>query len=156
MSTRCNIIIKDGPSRIILYHHPDGYPMGVGTELRGYLERIHAWHKGLHSAEHIANYLVKGRIPAPLASTPHDDDEYELTSGLHGDVEYVYVINLRAATLRCYEVTWNEEDHVNYEINWPRVLRRDHLVHIPTFEERDEMIRKYEAEIAARTAAAIR
>lgn len=71
MSTRCNIIIKDGAERIYLYHHHDGYPMGVGTELQDYLQR--KWgepHRKYWYGTSIANDLVKGHINYPLQKSP--------------------------------------------------------------------------------------
>lgn len=151
MSTRCNIIIKDGAERIYLYHHHDGYPMGVGTERQDFLQRKWGdpWRKYWYGTS-IANDLVKGHINYPLAKEPHEDDEYEVTTGLHGDVEYVYVINCRARTIRCYAITWDEEDHKDFCIQWKRIFRRDHLEHIPTIQERDAWIKDYEARQAAR------
>ena len=157
MSTRCNIIIKDGAERIYLYHHHNGYPMGVGTELQDYLQRKYGetWRK-FWCGTSIANDLVKGHINYPLAREPHEDDEYEVTYGLHGDVEYVYVINCRARTIRCYSIPWDDEFHKDFRIQWGKVFTRRCLEHIPTIPEREAYIKDYEARQAARRAAAIR
>ena len=138
MSTRCNIIVKDGNDRIYLYHHHDGYPMGVGTELQDYLQRKwgESWRQFWYGTS-IANHLVKGHINYPLAHELHEDDEYEVTYGLHDDVEYVYVINCRARTIRCYSIPWDDEFHKDYRIQWGKVFTRRCLEHIPTYEERD-------------------
>lgn len=145
MSTRCNIIIKDGAERIYLYHHHDGYPMGVGTELQHYLQhkwgysRITSWY-----GTSIANDLVKGHINEPMAKVPHKDDEYEITYGLHDDIEYIYVINCKARTIRCYEIS-HDDYFEDYLILWSKVFTRKHLVNIPTYEERDTWLKDYEA-----------
>ena len=104
----------------------------------------------------IANHLVKGHINYPLAQEPHEDDEYEVTYGLHGDVEYVYVINCRARTIRCYSIPWDDEFHKDFRIQWGKVFTRRCLEHIPTIPEREAYIKDYEARQAARRAAAIR
>ena len=151
MSTRCNIIIKDGAERIYLYHHHDGYPMGVGTELQDYLQR--KWGESWRSywcGTSIANDLVKGHINYPLAKEPHEDDEYEVTYGLHGDVEYVYVINCRARTIRCYSIPWDDEFHKDFRIQWGKVFTRRCLEHIPTIPERESWLKDYEAREKAR------
>ena len=157
MSTRCNIIIKDGAERIYLYHHHDGYPLGVGTELQDYLQRKwgESWRTCWYGTS-IANHLVKGHINYPLAQEPHEDDEYEVTYGLHGDVEYVYVINCRARTIRCYSIPLDDEFHKDFRIQWGKVFTRRCLEHIPTIQEREAYIKDYEARQAARRAAAIR
>ena len=145
MSTRCNIIIKDGAERIYLYHHHDGYPMGVGTELQHYLQ--HKWGQSRMTSWYgtsIANDLVKGHINEPMAQEPHKDNEYEITYGLHDDVEYIYVINCKAKTIRCYAIT-RYDDYEDYLILWSKVFTRKHLVNIPTYEERDTWLKDYEA-----------
>lgn len=94
MSTRCNIIIKWQNKKIVLYHHHDGYPEGVGRDLKFYLSKIHYW-----CDEAIARNLVKNT--AGLR-----DNEYEPSMGLHGDIEYVYEIDCRREKLTCYEIDW--------------------------------------------------
>ena len=145
MSTRCNIIIKDRDSRIYLYHHHDGYPEGVGAELRAYLERNwnEAW-RNYWPGSHIANELVKGHILYPF-DDEKDDDEYQVTYGLHGDIEYCYVINCQARTIRCYEITWEDDIHQDFQIIWSRVFTRNLLRHIPTMEERAAWVKRHVA-----------
>lgn len=88
MSTRCNIMIeREGYFPVILYHHHDGYPQGVGYDLHTRLKNIEGgWYQ-----QEIANSLVKDL-----------NDEYEITSCVHGDIEYLYVINCKEKTLKCY------------------------------------------------------
>ncbi len=44
MSTRAHIRIKDGDEQIMLYHHHDGYPEGVGRDLKKFLsEKCKNW-----------------------------------------------------------------------------------------------------------------
>lgn len=120
MSTRCSIIIKpewsDG-KYIYLYHYHDGNPEGVGANLLNYLMK--EWSKGWWYADTIATDLVKGKQPSmyvefegkfPDLKVKRDkegkaifrkDDEYEVASEIHGDIDYLYVINCKARTLRC-------------------------------------------------------
>lgn len=94
MSTRCNIIVQDENTKYTLYHHWDGYPEYVGLCLYdGLYEKIK---KGGLYAEQVVNMLLKGKID--------NDDGYELTTGLHGDIEYLYIIDLTFKTLTCYSV----------------------------------------------------
>ena len=143
MSTRCNIIIKDAGHRFVLYHHHDGYPMGVGTCLREYLEKnwSEPWRTSWRfCGSSMANDLIKKKSHAGATITT-EDDEYEICSGLHGDIEYCYVINCQAKTLRCYSVplSCKGSEH-NYETWWPGVFLRRNLCHIPTIEERNAEI----------------
>lgn len=97
MSTRCNIILKDDEHQVILYHHCDGYPEGVGSFL--YRKVNDNLKKGRFCfAEDIANYLLKDE----------EDNSYELTSGIHGDIEYLYEIDTHNKTLKCWKYDgWN-------------------------------------------------
>lgn len=107
MSTRATILIKEKDEKDIwVYHHCDGYPDGVGTDLKHYLNTLkYNWY-----AEDIANALIKG-------SAVEDDNGYQLTSCQHGDEEYAYLIDCDNKTLTCYEMgwdqfEWNEKDIV--------------------------------------------
>lgn len=139
MSTRCNIIIKSdyNNNRIYLYHHHDGYPEFVGALLQDFL-KIRTSNPWVGSWDYlgIANTLVKYGIKYNTRNhegyiSERTDDEYEITDGLHGDVEFVYIINCKARTLRCYEIPWDDETHQDFRIRWDRVFRRRNLVEIP-------------------------
>lgn len=93
MSTRAHIRIIDGKEQIQLYHHFDGYPEGVGADLKEFLEKKNIW-----NGEIIANELIKSK----------EDDGYEVTTCLHGDEEYIYVIDCKAKSLKCYSHGWDE------------------------------------------------
>lgn len=95
MSTRCNIIVQDGDSKYTLYHHCDGYPEYVGLCLYKALnERIQ---RNDYSAVDVVNMLMKHRLD-------DIDESYELTTGLHGDIEYLYIIDLMTKTITCHAV----------------------------------------------------
>jgi hypothetical protein len=96
MSTRANIIVKERHGQILLYHHCDGYPEGVGVELKTFLGRYKWW-----SAETIARGLVT--MKDEWNSYP-----YQPSICKHGDVEYVYVIDCEKKTLTCYSSGFGE------------------------------------------------
>lgn len=90
MSTRANIIISGNTMLLHLYHHCDGYPEGVGMDLKNYCELIgnnYSWDEW-----NIAQDLIK-REP---------DHGYELTCGLHGDAEFTYYIDCIGRRLHMY------------------------------------------------------
>ena len=96
MSTRATIKITEKKDTIRIYHHHDGYPEGVGHDLKKYLGNIrYGW-----DAFHIANDLIK----------LEDDDEYELTPCIHGDEEYLYLIDCDKKELTCYAMGWDESE----------------------------------------------
>ena len=69
MSTRATILIKEKDQKDIwIYHHCDGYPKGVGSDLKNYLKtQKYGW-----NAYEIANDLIKDRADLK-------DDGYEPT-----------------------------------------------------------------------------
>lgn len=95
MSTRAHIRIVERHETFMLYHHHDGYPEGIGRDLKQFLNAKKWWY-----ADEIANDLIKQRSI--------EDDEYEITSCVHGDEEYIYVIDCDNKTLKCYAHNWDE------------------------------------------------
>ena len=102
MSTRCNVIIREGSWKILLYHHHDGYPEGVGKDLKSLMERIVANHWFIDS-ERMATILVKNETE----TTGFDDKEYEPACCLHYDIEYLYEIDVNKNLLKCYAVKYH-------------------------------------------------
>lgn len=95
MSTRAHIRINDGDNVLYLYHHCDGYPEGVGEELKEMLG-------SLRNVTWTADYVHRS-----ISST---DDSYEdAPEGQHGDEEYAYLIDCGTRTLKCYKVGWDED-----------------------------------------------
>lgn len=128
MSTRCCIIVKERyGSRFILYHHQDGYPEGVGVSLRKALDTKTG---DTFTRGTFGHYLVNDLIKDQLGL---NDKEWEITDALHTDIEFLYVVNFRTKTLRCYAVDW--DDHTpDYHIDFKKVIRRERLVEIPAWD----------------------
>lgn len=139
MSTRCNVIIKDENTKVQLYHHHDGYPEGVGQNLTEYMEEI----KKLPQNE--SSKILS--TPLSLAKWLCDEDredEYELEREvyLHGDIEYLYVIDLGEGTIVCYEVRIHEnvsdEDYIDGNVenpNYEKFIYRVNLAELWNGEE---------------------
>jgi len=104
MSTRCCVVVKDKWDKFTLYHHHDGYPEGVGADLKSYIERIkeNDWSV---DAERFANVLIKNESER----TGFNDNEFEITMRLHGDIEYLYEVDCQTMTLKCWSVLLNWE-----------------------------------------------
>ncbi len=81
MSTRANLIVSGGTEeqRFTLYHHHDGYPAWLGASI---LES--AWYAQLGTSA-LVNRLLK----------LEDDSGWEMTDGVHGDIEHLYWIEGR-------------------------------------------------------------
>ena len=97
MSTRATILIKKGCESYRVYHHCDGYPEGIGKDIKEYLAGKKQWY-----ADDIVNDLVKGKVA--------NDGSYEITSCQHGDEQYAYLIDCATRELKCYKVGWDEFD----------------------------------------------
>lgn len=87
MSTRCHIVVKEKAfDNIYIYHHCDGYPDGVGSEL----------------AEALKTYTGPWNAPSITKFIESIDDQYEVDSDIHGDEDYIYEISCDDRTLKCY------------------------------------------------------
>lgn len=116
MSTRCNVIInsydKSGePIHYQLYHHHDGYPLGVGADLVEYIKEIKTNEDNglqiLSSCEKLADYLCD-----PLRNDEYENEGTNIC--LHGDIEYLYIIDLSTQVLKCFEInSWRYIDNIS-------------------------------------------
>ena len=98
MGTRCNIVLKCGDQRKYIYRHYDGYPSSVEPELKKCAEAIRWYsieasfaptHKMLNF---YADLLVKHHELLKL------EGKYEVTNGIHGDIDYKYTITIDDST----------------------------------------------------------
>lgn len=110
MSTRCHVVVRNGKNENkekwnYIYHHCDGYPGGVGKELSDILTEIQS--NGVSRKNFNANFITENIL--------NYSDEYELDNSIHGDEEYIYLIDVEtkhivdgfesnSVTLTCYEV----------------------------------------------------
>lgn len=109
---------------ITLYHHSDGYPSGVGSDLKQFLAtRNDGEQYGskdvIWDAESIATDLVRGAICHKHWKTndTYRDMGYVPAICQHGDCAYGYLIDCDNLTLTCYELgmdvfDWNEKNIV--------------------------------------------
>lgn len=100
MSTRANIkIIGESYQTTILYRHCDGYPLGLGAELDDFVSN--------HGYEPIYTDAYAKEIIESLG------DDIEFTTGIHGDIEYLYVIDLVEKKYSMYKVTYDYNKNYN-------------------------------------------
>lgn len=77
MSTRANIEIQDGRTNLVLYRHLDGYPAMTG----------------LHLIQTLRSASTKECFVTSLLSHHTNGRKtYAITDGIHGDIDYKYVI----------------------------------------------------------------
>ena len=86
MSTRSQIRIIENGKCTDVYHHCDGYFAGVGSQLK----------KILQVAENTAQVLAE----------MNRYGGYEMTDGMHGDIDYWYVIDFDRNIYKGYGCEW--------------------------------------------------
>lgn len=114
MSTRCHVIIREtddsNSNTKYIYHHCDGYPEGVGSELKKILESCpsYDWETIM---EKILGY----------------SSQYEEDRGIHGDEEYIYEIDAKNthAILKCYSSDGSYRKELIFKETYPKVMRSD-------------------------------
>lgn len=103
MSTRCQVKVITMKDDLMLYHHCDGYPEGVGYCLLKLMDRFEDT-KGFWSADDIVNDMIK-------------KGNFEITIGNHSDIEYLYEMDFLAREVRCYAVNnWNSTMEIEERI----------------------------------------
>ena len=127
MSTRCNVVIKDAYTKLFFYRHSDGYPDGTMPSLRIFMDWLRnrnirdntgqaaGWLIVLGAMEYdsIPDYDLEGKLEGLTAAYGDKSTfqppkgwkcgAYEPTNGIHGDIEYLYIIDLEEKTLTCHD-----------------------------------------------------
>lgn len=105
MSTRANIIIKDEYCTLYFYRHSDGYPSCTFEDLKGFVKDYTTNHFRLDAGQSAGHLILRGHAEYKTDGLLDNDSmswkvgSYEPTDQIHGDVEYVYTINLIKRTL---------------------------------------------------------
>lgn len=99
MSTRAAIIIKDTKSKNNLYRHCDGYPEGLGEEIKEFLDTYK------EAASVSADTLAMDMNREGIASH---------TDCIHSDEEYLYIIDCEERKLTCYDVGFQWSYHQSF------------------------------------------
>lgn len=99
MSTRTNIIILAGDSRIYLYRHCDGYLAETGADLYEKARDAAGTPERHPSPTGAADKFLRALLAERYEQQSYEKEPrtvYELTSGLHGDIEHCYTIDFQA------------------------------------------------------------
>ena len=113
MSTRCNVIIKDEYNKIILYRHSDGYPECVGIDLKDFVKGYTDGSMRLDAMQSSGWLILRGNAEynnGNCRKSANNTDRfmgwkvgaYEPTTSIHGDILYLYVIDLKQRKLCIY------------------------------------------------------
>ena len=105
MSTRSNVLIRSQGQQVVLYHHWDGYPKGFGKELCEVLLPEFQREPKYILIEDVVNKLIMRH-------------SCEWTTNLHGDIEYLYTVDLDRRTITCEGVNnWGDRLEVKDSID---------------------------------------
>lgn len=94
MSTRSNIIIKNGRTEILLYRHSDGYLIGTGQDLHDDLSNS--------DFDNVNGYFNLAKFTKKLLD---QDTDYRIDNQFGGDIEYLYTFE--------FEDGYEHGDHYN-------------------------------------------
>jgi len=109
MATRSNIIFNYGYTKIFFYRHYDGYLAETGKNL--------------------IEMLVDCKKPDKFIESVLEDKKYEITNGIHSDIEYLYEINFRFIYEPKIELSirFVKRDNFNEEITNEVLEKQDFL-----------------------------
>jgi len=125
MSTRSQIEVIAHRKHIMLYHHWDGYPEGVGFCLLKLLESIKGKSFYYHYDDIVNRMIRKGN--------------FEVTFGKHSDIEFYYILNLNKKTVECMEVNnWNAKMEILRKIDLVYDAEKDVNIEEDLFKEDKE------------------
>lgn len=121
MSTRCNIIVTDENSTLIFYKHSDGYPEHTLPILAGLMDNVIAGVYRDNTSQFAGHLILSGHELMKIehaaldAKYPNVKSAYawkcgyiEPTSDLHGDIDFLYVMNLNEKKVYTYEANFDE------------------------------------------------
>ncbi|MFW6172319.1 MAG: hypothetical protein ACOC5T_01045 [Elusimicrobiota bacterium] len=123
MSTRCNVKIVRGDSELWFYRHSDGYPSETLPSLKKFMRWVESgairrnvtqasgWLVMIGAKEYNYYHDERRRVKKESLTEPCKKDlvagwkvgAYEPTTGLHGDVNFVYECDLKNMEIRIYE-----------------------------------------------------
>ena len=102
MSTRCNIVVRDGDDELWFYRHSDGYPESVLPDLEPLMERLREGSLRDNVSQFSGWLIVKGHEDFHKRHPGWADwkvGNYEPATGPDMDAAYVYEIDLRSKEL---------------------------------------------------------
>ena len=109
MSTRCNITVSEGKDTLWFYRHSDGYPEGAMPTLDKFMQAV-ADGKIRTNISQASGWLVwfgsqeyGSKEPSHEGFDGWKVGSIEPTTGEHGDIEYLYKIDLDNLTVSYHD-----------------------------------------------------
>lgn len=115
MSTRCNILFKQGTNSILFYQHSDGYPKAIIPMLQEFFD----WY-GMRDVVHTSldqitprfiywmiNEQIKSRADSKIykteAAKASGTFSIDFNGELHGDIDYYYEVDFDEYYIRVFQ-----------------------------------------------------
>lgn len=124
MSTRCNIVVIDAAGdKLIFYKHSDGYPEHTLPMLSALMERVKTGEIRDNTLQFSGWLIIAGREAQEADYTKWGErPKYmnwkvgyiEPTNEMHGDIEFIYTINLKDRTISVTDENGNFIDKQCY------------------------------------------
>lgn len=115
MSTRANIIVKDSSGdELIFYRHSDGYPEGAMPTLEKFINAVKAG-QIRDNVGQAAGWLIvfggmeDGHDPKTSPAMSWKVGTIEPTTQMHGDIAYLYVVDLDKKTIKHMETKYDTD-----------------------------------------------
>ncbi len=164
MSTRANIIVKDKQDSLWFYRHSDGYPDGTMPTLEKFLEWVKSgkirdnvgqasgWLILIGAKEYNKKYDTEKHkeieIPAEKLLEPDEENgasgwkcgAYEPTTGQHGDIQFLYTVDLDKKEITVKEVK-NSNRGYHMQRTEPAPFKGNNLLHMACIEKSPEQLR---------------
>tara|TARA_B100001996_G_C18641157_1_gene585657 strand:- start:474 stop:1001 length:528 start_codon:yes stop_codon:yes gene_type:complete len=110
MGTRCNIRITYGDTNIWIYRHWDGYLSETGKDVYDKLQQSTVDAHCFGNKEEAQKVNIFNFVNSFLV-----DNRYELTTGEHGDIEFLYHFKFNDKSA-CYEISlWQRAEDASWE-----------------------------------------
>ena len=138
MATRANIIIRENMSdtEVVLYSHYDGYPDGVGLDLKNTISKFCNFEKWHINPTNLTAAIMTSNTFNYIYEYKNKSEEI---SPIHGDIEYLYIIEIglrnQDVKLACYKAPeigsdmwkkieyWNEQDYLDENLIFKQIFK---------------------------------
>ena len=114
MSTRANVTITDEYDTLWFYRHSDGYPSGTLPTLQKFCNLVLDGDIRDNTSQASGWLISIGQTEYSGQSTGHGVNwkvgAYEPTVGMHGDIEFLYNIDLEKKTISIIATGYNERN----------------------------------------------
>lgn len=118
MSTRANVLIKDEHDELWFYRHSDGYPEGTLPTLESFLKMLKDGEIRDNVGQAAGWLIVIGHAEYEqyrdgASGSDWKVGAYEPTTGQHGDIEYLYTIDLNAKTITVEDLSEGTKETIS-------------------------------------------